>query len=149
MSDAAPIQYGQPGDAADNFGHGRTSVQPMAAVLAALRQQIEAAGLWVLHEIDPQAILARAGHSIGAARQILFFHPDLMVRLLQADPAALLEVPLKFAVMALPDGTVSIRWIDPAIAFVRYGNAPLAELGRELAATVDQIATKALGDPAG
>jgi hypothetical protein len=45
------------------------------------------------YEIDPQAVLQRAGHSIGAARQLLVFDPDLMVRLLQADQSALLEAP--------------------------------------------------------
>ena len=67
-----------------------------------------------------------------------------MARLMRADPAALLEAPLKFAAMALPDGSVSVRWFDPAIAFARYDNPALAELGRELAALCERIAAKAL-----
>lgn len=123
------------------FQHARITTLPFEAVLARLRQAIQAAGLWVLHEIDPQSVLRRGGYEIDPARQILFFHPDLMVRLLQANPAALLEAPLKLAVVQLPDSTVTIRWHDPAAAFNRYDSALLSELGQELASRCDQIVT--------
>jgi uncharacterized protein (DUF302 family) len=139
------VRYGTTGPEAASFGHVRICALPVATVIERLRHSIEAAGLLVLHEIDPQAILGRAGLKIDAARQLLFFHPRLMARLLRADPAALLEVPLKFAVMALADGTVSVRWLDPTGAFGRYGNAALAELGRELAGIFEAIAADALG----
>ncbi len=129
------------GEAVAAFQHARTTTVPFETVLTRLRQAIEAVGFWVLHEIDPQKVLQRGGHAIDPARQVLFFHPDLMVRLLQANPAALLEAPLKLAVMQRPDGAVSIRWHDPAAAFARYGNLVLAELGQELAARCEQIVT--------
>ena len=129
------------GEAVAAFQHARTTVLPFEEVLTQLRQAIEAAGLWVLHEIDPQKVLQRGGYDIGPARQILFFHPDLMVRLLRANPAALLEAPLKLAVMQQPNGTVSIRWHDPAAAFGRYGNPALADLGQDLASRCEQIVT--------
>ncbi len=144
MSGAEAVRYGTTGPAVAAFGHVESTSLPIAATVERLRNAIEAAGLWVLQEIDPQAILAKGGHSIMPVRQILFFHPDLMVRLLEADPAALLEAPLKFAVMALPDGTVSVRWIDPAAPFARYGSTALAALGRELAVTCGRIAAAAL-----
>jgi len=125
------------------FGHGRVCELPFATTVERLRAAVEAHGLWVLHEINPQAIVARAGHEIGLTRQILFFHPDFMVRLVAADPAALLEAPLKFAVMEL-DGAVSVRWLDPAMGFARYGNAALAEVGRELEILCERIVDDAL-----
>jgi uncharacterized protein (DUF302 family) len=137
------ISYGEPGETVTSFQHGIISAESFEAVIVRLRKGVEAAGLWVLHEIDPQAVLRRAGHAIGAGRQILFFHPDLMIRLLEADQAALLEVPLKFAVLELADGSVSVRWLDPASAFARYRNASLDKLGAELAATCERIATAA------
>ena len=143
---SAPIGYGPAGSSAASFQHVRTTNVPFEEVLAKLRAAIGASGLWVLHEIDPQAVLRRADLSIGAARQILFFHPDLMVRLLQADQSALLEAPLKFAVMELPDKTVSVRWINPEGPFARYDNAALSKLGQELAITCEHIATEALAD---
>lgn len=121
------------GEAIADFQHARVSTLPFEDVLTRLRSAIETAGLWVLHEIDPQKVLERGGHVIDPARQILFFHPDLMVRLLQANQAALLEAPLKLAVLQQPDGSVTIRWFDPAAAFARYRNPVLAELGQDLA----------------
>jgi len=101
----------------------------------------------VLNEINPQMLLARGGYEIEPARQILFFHPDLMARVLAADPSALLEVPLKFAVIGLPEGGVTIRWQDVAHVFARYGNPRLAMLGRELAVTTQGIVNAALAMP--
>jgi uncharacterized protein (DUF302 family) len=133
------VRYADLGAAAASFQHSRTCAAPFADVVARLRQAIEAAGLWVLHEIDPQSLLSRGGYTIGAARQILFFHPGLMARVLAADPAALLEAPLKFAVLELPGAAVMIRWFDPAPAFSRYQSPALAALGLELAASCEEI----------
>ena len=127
------------GEAVAAFQHARMTTLPFEEVLTRLRQAIEAAGLWVLHEIDPQKVLQRGGYEIGPARQILFFHPDLMVRLLQANPAALLEAPLKVAVMQQPDRSVAVRWNDPVTAFGRYGNPVLTEMGQDLASRCGQI----------
>ncbi|HEV2674274.1 MAG TPA: DUF302 domain-containing protein [Aliidongia sp.] len=138
------VVFGEPGAGAGAFQRSRASTLSVADLVARLRTAIEAADLWVLHEIDPQMLLRRGGYAISPARQILFFHPRLMVRLLAADPAALLEAPLKFAVFERPDGGVEVRWIDPAAAFARYGDPGLAELGAELAAVSDAIATAAL-----
>jgi uncharacterized protein (DUF302 family) len=146
MSVTTSITYGPAGNAAASFQRVRTSKLPLPEVLEKLRTGIQAAGLWVLDEIDPQSILQGAGHSIGAARQLLFFHPDLMVRLLRADQSALLEAPLKFAVMELPDGTVTVRWFDFSWSFARYDHAALSELGKELTKTCERIIADALGD---
>jgi uncharacterized protein (DUF302 family) len=66
--------------------------------LGRLRSEIEAADLWNLQEIGPQALLSHEGYAMGPARQLLYFHPRYVVRILAADSAALLEVPLKFIV---------------------------------------------------
>ncbi len=134
-----PVAYAEFGEAAASFQRSRVSRLPVADVVARLRKAIEAADLWVLHEIDPQMLLRRGGYAIGAGRQILFFHPRLMARVLAADPAALLEAPLKFAVLELPGGAVAVRWIDPAAAFARYGSRALADLGRELAVACEEV----------
>jgi uncharacterized protein (DUF302 family) len=139
------IEYGSVGAAAASFQRIRNSPLPLEEVVARLKAAIVAADLWVLHEINPQKILSRGGYEIGAGRQILFFHPNLMARLLQADPSALIEAPLKFAIVALPDGTVTVRWIHPVASFGRYDNAALAGLGRDLSALVESVVEAALG----
>lgn len=127
------------GEAVAAFQHARIVTLPFEEVLTRLRQAIEAAGLWVLHEIDPQKVLQCGGYEIGPARQILFFHPDLMVRLLQANPAALLEAPLKLAIMQQQDGSVAVRWNHPAATFGRYANPVLTTMGQDLASRCGQI----------
>ncbi|AHX15440.1 hypothetical protein CH75_21090 [Dyella jiangningensis] len=90
------------------------------ATLLRLKQAFERQDLWVIHEIDPQMLLARGGHSIGKARQLLFFHPRYAARLLEANPATLIEIPLKVAVLELPDGSVMVRHVDVASQFERH-----------------------------
>jgi len=137
---AQPVAYGEPGPAAAGFQHSRICNLPVSDVIWRLREAIEAANLWILHEIDPQLLLRRGGYAIGPVRQILFFHPRYVARMLQADLAALLEAPLKFVVLQQPDGSTAIRWFDPAAAFARYGNPVLTELGKELADLCETIA---------
>lgn len=144
MSTRATINYGEPGEMSGAFQCSRSSSLIFTDVIASLRSKIGDAGLWVLHEIDPQKILQRGGYAVDPARQILFFHPDLMVRLLTADASALLEAPLKFAVLELPDGRGMIRWINPAVAFARYDNPALTILGQELAILCEHIVSASL-----
>ena len=66
--------------------------------LARLQQALSAHDLWLIHEIDPQMLLARGGYDIAPARQLLFFHPRYAARLLVTDPAAVPEIPLKLVV---------------------------------------------------
>lgn len=132
---------------ADAFQRARRCTLAVEEVVVRLRQAIEAADLWVLHEIDPQQLLRRGGYAIGEARQILFFHARYVARMLAADPVALVEAPLKFAILALQGDETMVLWFDPASSFARYGNAALADLGRELAGTCEAVVTAALGPP--
>ena len=116
--------YGEAGVAADAFQHGAMSAAP-------------------LDEVSTRPRMA-----IGPTRQILFFHPRLMARLLEADVRALLEAPLKFVLLELPGGGVMASWQDMAAAFRRYGNPALAVLGRELADACAQVVAAALGPDA-
>ena len=93
----------------------------------------------VLHEIDPQAALQGFGHTIGGARLVFFFHPNLLRRLLETDWSAIVEAPPKLAVLELPDGTVAVRMANPATALARYGYPALSAFGEELAAACERI----------
>jgi uncharacterized protein (DUF302 family) len=139
------VTQGEVGQALASFQRSITCPYSVSDAVARLHEAIEAADLWVLHEIDPQALLQRDSDPIGRERQVLFFHPRLMSRLLTADPAASIEAPLKFVVIEPPDGAVTVRWNDPATAFARYGNAALTILGQELAAVCESIALGLLG----
>lgn len=133
------VQFGSHGTEAETFQLTRTTSRPFQQVLDSVRNEINAAGMKVLHEIDPQAALQGFGHSIGGARLVFFFHPNLLYRLLETDWTAIVEAPPKLALLELPDGTVSLRMANPAGAFARYGNAALTAFGQELAATCERI----------
>ena len=133
------IQFGQPGTETETFQLIRTTTRPFQEVLDSVRIEINAAGMKVLHEIDPQAALQGFGHSIGGARLVFFFHPDRLQRLLEMDWTAIVEAPPKLALLELPDGTVALRMANPAGAFARYGNPALTAFGQELAATCERI----------
>jgi hypothetical protein len=55
------VAYAEPVDASAAFQRPRICALPLADVVARLRQAIEAADLWVLHEIDPQMLLRQGG----------------------------------------------------------------------------------------
>jgi uncharacterized protein (DUF302 family) len=138
------VDYHEYGLRHDTFQNLVMTRLPFPEVLDRLRSAIHREGLLVLHEIDPQAILAGSHYVIGEARQLLFFHPRLMARLLTADPSALLEAPLKIAVVLGEEGRISVRWQDPIDSFSRYGVPGLAVFGMELAAVCDLIVATAL-----
>lgn len=139
------VNMASPNAVIGSFRHERHITSHLPQLVADLRTAIEEAGLWVLHEIDPQALLRKGGFTIPAARQILFFHPGLMVRLLEEDSAAILEVPLKFAVLEQAD-QVRVSWLDPETAFARYGNDKLTGLGQELGRICHGIVDSAEGN---
>ncbi len=107
-------------------------VQPSAfdfeTTVQMLKEAIAGRELWLIHEIDPRMLLAREGLNIQPARQLLFFHPRYMRRLLEADARAVQEAPLKIVVMADESGAVVLRGPDLRAAFHRYpGMQTLAE----------------------
>ena len=139
IGSASAVTFGEPGTAAASFQSSHLSRRSFDEVIARLRKEIDGAGLRLLHEIDPQKALQGIGQSIGGSRLIFFFHPKLVVRVLEMDWSAMVEAPLKLVVTELPDRTVSVRMADPIIAFGRYGNDELATLGKELAAKCQDI----------
>lgn len=112
--------------------------------IAALEAAVAAEELWVVARLDPQMLLAKGGYQILPARQLLYFHPRYMARLLTINPAAIIEAPLKLVVLAAADGAVTVRHPDIGAAFAAYeGMQALAgELGdittRIVASIVDR-----------
>ncbi len=102
-----------------------------------LKQAINAAEFILIHEINTQQILASKGIKIAGLRQLLFFNPAYMKRLLDINPEAILEVPLKFVIVESADKSVVVRYIRPRQLFDRYTG--LTELAKELEEVVADI----------
>jgi uncharacterized protein (DUF302 family) len=118
-----------------------TSAFTFEETLQRLRQAIADADLWVIYEINPQMLLARGGFRIDSSRQLLFFHPRYVVRILKRNPSALIEIPLKVLVMQMPDGSVTVRQNDVEAMLRRYPEMSelaieLADLSRRVTASV-------------
>jgi uncharacterized protein (DUF302 family) len=103
---------------------------PFDETVERLKRAIEAEDLWLIHEIDPQMLLQRGGFRIQPIRQLLFFHPRYMRRLLERDPNAVIEAPLKLVIAQSPDGAVTVRYINIDTSFARY--PALTDLAAEL-----------------
>lgn len=138
-----PVAYAP----ADLEPHGqleRISPLPFAATLERLKAAIAAEDLWLIHEIDPEQLLARGGYCILPVRQLLFFHPRFMARLLEANPNGLVEAPLKLVLLQRPGGGVSIHHPDVAVAFARHPG--LEALGIELASLCRRVVDAVAGE---
>jgi uncharacterized protein (DUF302 family) len=144
LDSATTVTFGKPATEAASFQSSQLSTRSFEEVLTRLRNEIQGAGLRVLNEIDPQKAVQGIGRSMGGLRLIFFFHPNLVVRVLETDWTAMVEAPLKLVVTELPEGSVSIRMADPATAFGRYGNSALASFGSELADTCRRIIAASL-----
>jgi uncharacterized protein (DUF302 family) len=107
------------------------------ATVARLKQAITDVDLWLISEVNPQMLLERGGYQIRPARQLFFFHPRYLVRLLGADPAAVVEIPLKLVILQMPDGSVTVRHNHVEELLSRYRG--MSELGAELAEILSQL----------
>ena len=107
-----------------------------------LTAAIEGQNLMVIKEIDAQKMLKMVNKKVGGMKQLLFFHPRYMKRIIEINPQGTIEPPFKIAVMERSDGKVMVKYIKPSSLLGKY--AGLAELGVELDGIVEQIATSVL-----
>lgn len=75
-----------------------------------LKGAIEEQNFMVIHVIDGQKMLRMAGKDVGGMKQIFYFHPKYMKKVMEANNEAAIQIPLKFIVMEKPDGKVILRY---------------------------------------
>ena len=97
-----------------------TSPHSFEDTLDRLKQAIKAVDFLLIHEINTQKILANNGIKIAGLRQLLFFQPAYMQRLLTMNPEAILEVPLKLVVIESIDKPVVAYYRKPTELFAHY-----------------------------
>lgn len=115
---------------------------PFEVTLQTLRDQIAAQDMMILHEIDTQMIVKKSGLEIPPLRQLLYFHPRFMKRVLEGNPASVIEAPLKFAVRQSESGEVHCGYVRPEYLFGRYEK--MGEMGAELDGIAAKIASSLL-----
>jgi len=105
-----------------------------------LNGAIEEQNLMVIHEVDAQKMLRMAGKQVNGMKQIFYFHPKYMKKVIEANPAAAIQIPLKFIVMEKPDKKVVIRYFKPSTILNAYK-------GEEaIAAELDGLVVKILAE---
>lgn len=102
-----------------------------------LKGAIEQQNLMVIHEIDGQKMLRMAGKQVNGMRQIFYFHPKYMKMVMEANPMASIQIPLKFIVMEKPDKTVVLRYFKPSVVLNQYDGEK--EIASELDGLVEKI----------
>jgi uncharacterized protein (DUF302 family) len=113
------------------------SAFPFDQTLLILKNAISNEDLWLIHEIDPQILMARGGYEILPTRQLLFFHPRYLFNVLENDINAIIEAPLKLIIMQMPDRTVTVRHTNIVDAFSRFNG--LDHLASELTQKIERI----------
>jgi len=112
------------------------SSHPFDETVSMIKQAIEGENFMILHEINPQQMLRMVGVRTGGMRQILYFHPRFMKRIVEANRNGGIEPPLKILVMETPRGTM-VRYHDPVHLFAPYDG--LGEVAQELGSATERI----------
>ena len=102
-----------------------------------LKGAIEQENLMFVHEIDAQRMLRMVEVQTGGMKQILFFHPRYMKRILESNRNGTIVAPLKIAVMEMPTGRVMVRYNRPTNLFDGYDG--LSDLAAELEGIIEKI----------
>ncbi|GMT42935.1 MAG: hypothetical protein IEMM0002_1346 [bacterium] len=102
-----------------------------------LKAAIEGENLMVIKEINAQKMLRMVGVQAKGMKQILFFHPRFMKRIMKINKHATIEPPLKIAVMEKPNGKVMVKYIKQTYIFSRYEG--MEKVGVELDSLLAKI----------
>jgi uncharacterized protein (DUF302 family) len=117
---------------------------PFRDAVTALHRAVEAHKMVLVCEADAQKGAAARGVKIRGNRVLMVFRNDFAVRLLEADPSAGFEAPLRIYLYENADGTTTVSYRRPSAVFAPY---PHPEV-RAVAAALDPI-VKAIVEAAG
>jgi len=102
-----------------------------------LKGAIEEENLMVIYEVNAQQMLRMVGMQTKGMKQILFFHPRYMKRIIETNRNGAIVPPLKIAVMEMPNGKVMVRYAKPTYLFAPFDG--LGEVAQELEELVAKI----------
>ena len=84
-----------------------------------LKGAIEQQNLMVVYELDGQKMLKMAGKNVGGMKQLFFFHPAYMAKVMKANEMAGIVIPFKIIVME-KKGMVMVRYFMPSTVLKSY-----------------------------
>jgi uncharacterized protein (DUF302 family) len=118
-----------------------------------LKGSIERRNLKTILEINHNELVERPMGIAGIKGKNIvtlgFLGQKMGQEVLQAEPKAALEIPLRIAIRELEDGRVDIVYYQPSYLFKHYQNKDLEKLSGKLDALVGSIVLEAAGWPKG
>jgi len=120
-----------------------TSRHSVAATLERLEGLLKERGVMIFARIDFSGDAARAGLTMRPEQMLLFGNPKAGTPLMQAVPAAGIDLPLKALVWEDAEGRTQIAYNDPQYIVRRHGLDPA--LAANLAAVLPLL-ERAAGD---
>lgn len=97
---------------------------PFGQLYGALKKRIVDHGFLLLHEIDTQAIVAKQGVAIPPLKQLLFFEPKYIAQIMEKDPLAINDIPLKLVLQEIDAQTTQLSFKNPVHSLQDYGLDP-------------------------
>lgn len=122
-----------------------TSGYEFDATISRLTEALHSRGITIFADIDQAAAAENAGLSMRRTRLILFGNPKAGTPIMQANPYAALELPLRLAIWQDESGAVEVSYDDPADTLqVQYGfDAKAVEPFRQVGALLQGTLTRA------
>jgi uncharacterized protein (DUF302 family) len=103
-----------------------TSPTDVPTTTRAIAQKLETAGVTIFATIDQQAFARAAGLDMAPLTEILFGNPRAGTPLMQADPLAAFDLPLKVLIMQQDNEPTEVLMLKSETFADRYGSAKLA-----------------------
>src|SRR5437867_1730192 len=105
---------------------------PFRDVVTILQKAVEDHKMVLVCQADAQKGAAARGVSIRGNRVLMVFRNDFAVRLLEADPAAGFEAPIRIYVYENADGTATVSYLPPSVVFGPYRHPEVQAVAKEL-----------------
>jgi len=121
--------------------------------ISKLKGAIEKRNLAAIFEINHNELMEGPMGMVGIKGKNIvtlgFLGRRMGQEVLQAEPKAALEIPLRIAIRELEDGRVDIIYYQPSYLFKHYQNKDLEKLSGKLDTLVGSIVLEAAGWPKG
>lgn len=121
-----------------------TSRAPFARVATTLEKAIEEQRMGLVCHANAQQGAASRGVKIPGNQVLMVFRNDFAVRLINADPRAAYEAPIRIYLYENPDGTATLVYVKPSALLKAYPHPEVAKVGAELDPVFEKIAAAAL-----
>lgn len=102
------------------------------ATVNKFKETVVKEGFFVLLEADHQKMLSMVGKDIKGSISIHFAKPQMGAMLLEAEPKAAVEMPMRVAIRELDNGDVVVIYYSPSYLFSHYENEKLKMMGENM-----------------